>query len=64
MSSRCRRTATRGGVEQAFADTESVLAGSLRPETAVFGFVEAVVFIGILMLGLLYAWRKNALAWR
>jgi NADH:ubiquinone oxidoreductase subunit 3 (subunit A) len=32
--------------------------------TVVFGFVEAVVFIGILFLGLIYAWRKNALVWR
>ena len=33
-------------------------------QTATFGFVEAVVFIGILFIGLLYAWRKQALDWR
>ena len=33
-------------------------------QTATFGFVEAVVFIGILFIGLLYAWRKQALVWR
>jgi NADH:ubiquinone oxidoreductase subunit 3 (subunit A) len=30
----------------------------------VYGFVEAVIFIGILVLGLAYAWRKQALVWR
>lgn len=30
----------------------------------VYGFIEAVVFIGILTIGLMYAWRKNALVWR
>jgi NADH-quinone oxidoreductase subunit A len=28
-----------------------------------FGFVEVGVFIAILALGLLYAWRKNVLRW-
>ncbi len=28
-----------------------------------FGFVEAVTFIAILALGLLYAWRKGVLRW-
>jgi NADH:ubiquinone oxidoreductase subunit 3 (subunit A) len=32
--------------------------------TAVYGFIEAVIFIGILVLGLIYAWKKDALAWR
>jgi NADH:ubiquinone oxidoreductase subunit 3 (subunit A) len=32
--------------------------------TAVYGFIEAVLFIGILVIGLLYAWKKDALAWR
>ncbi|MHB8576840.1 MAG: NADH-quinone oxidoreductase subunit A [Dehalococcoidia bacterium] len=30
----------------------------------IYGFFEALLFIGILVLGLVYAWRKNALAWR
>ncbi len=29
----------------------------------VFGLVEMLVFIGILALGLLYAWRKGVLRW-
>ena len=29
----------------------------------VFGLVEMVVFIGILALGLVYAWRKGVLRW-
>jgi NADH-quinone oxidoreductase subunit A len=28
-----------------------------------FAFVEAVIFIGILVLGLAYAWRKGDLEW-
>jgi NADH:ubiquinone oxidoreductase subunit 3 (subunit A) len=28
-----------------------------------FGFVEMAVFVGILLLGLAYAWRKGALKW-
>ncbi|HKY33702.1 MAG TPA: NADH-quinone oxidoreductase subunit A [Candidatus Polarisedimenticolia bacterium] len=28
-----------------------------------FGFVEMVIFIGILVLGYFYAWKKGALEW-
>jgi NADH-quinone oxidoreductase subunit A len=28
-----------------------------------FGFVEMLVFLGILMLGFLYIWRKGGLEW-
>ena len=28
-----------------------------------FGFVEMMVFLGILMLGFLYVWRKGGLEW-
>lgn len=28
-----------------------------------FGFIEVIVFIGILVAGLLYAWKKGALRW-
>ena len=28
-----------------------------------FGFVEMIVFLGILMLGFLYIWRKGGLEW-
>ena len=31
---------------------------------AVFGLVAALIFIGVLALGLLYEWRKQALEWR
>jgi NADH-quinone oxidoreductase subunit A len=30
---------------------------------AVAGFIEVLTFVLILMIGLLYAWRKNALEW-
>jgi NADH:ubiquinone oxidoreductase subunit 3 (subunit A) len=29
----------------------------------VFGFVEMLVYLGILMLGLYYVWRKGGLQW-
>lgn len=29
-----------------------------------FGFVEMAVFVGILLAGLLYAWKKGALEWQ
>jgi len=28
-----------------------------------FGFVEMLVFLGILVIGYAYAWRKGALEW-
>jgi NADH-quinone oxidoreductase subunit A len=34
------------------------------PEKLVVGFVEAITFIAILVIGYLYAWRKHALEWR
>jgi NADH-quinone oxidoreductase subunit A len=34
------------------------------PEKLVVGFVEAISFISILVVGYLYAWRKHALEWR
>ncbi len=39
---------------------------SLSPELAssmLLGFFEAFIFVGILALGLYYAWRKGALEW-
>jgi NADH-quinone oxidoreductase subunit A len=32
-------------------------------ELRVFGFLEMVAYLGILMLGLLYVWRKGGLEW-
>ncbi len=32
-------------------------------DLGVAGFVEVLLFIGVLSLGLLYAWRKGALEW-
>lgn len=33
-------------------------------QLALFGFIEMVVFIAILLVGYVYAWRKRALEWR
>ncbi len=32
-------------------------------ELGLFGFVEMIVFIAILLVGFLYVWRKGALKW-
>jgi NADH-quinone oxidoreductase subunit A len=32
-------------------------------QVAVYGFLEAALFVGVLFLGLAYAWRKRALEW-
>ena len=32
-------------------------------QLAVFGLVEMLVFVGILLIGLVYAWRKDVLRW-
>ena len=33
------------------------------PDQLLIGFIEALTFIGILVIGYLYAWRKKALEW-
>ena len=32
-------------------------------DLGVFGFVEMLVFIGVLLVGLIYVWKKGALEW-
>jgi NADH-quinone oxidoreductase subunit A len=32
-------------------------------ELALFGFIEMMVFLAILLVGYLYAWRRGALEW-
>ena len=32
-------------------------------QVKLFGFVEALIFVAILLVGYLYAWRKRALEW-
>jgi NADH-quinone oxidoreductase subunit A len=34
------------------------------PDQLLIGFIEAMTFIAILVLGYVYAWRKHALEWR
>jgi NADH-quinone oxidoreductase subunit A len=34
------------------------------PDQLLVGFIEALTFIAILVVGYLYAWRKHALEWR
>jgi len=36
----------------------------LYRDLGLFGFVEMAVFVGILLAGLLYAWKKGALEWQ
>ena len=33
------------------------------PEVKLFGFIEMLVFIGVLVIGFVYAWAKGALDW-
>lgn len=35
----------------------------LYKDLGVFGFFEMLVFLGVLMIGFFYAWRKGALKW-
>ena len=39
------------------------LLGLKRMGLGLFAFVEMMIFIGILLIGLLYAWRKGVLKW-
>ncbi len=33
-------------------------------DLGLFGFIEMAVFVGILLVGLIYAWKKGALDWQ
>ncbi len=33
-------------------------------DLGLFGFIEMAVFVGILLVGLIYAWKKGALEWQ
>jgi len=46
-------------VEVVYLYTFGVLARNL----GIFGFIEATVFVAILVVGLIYVWRKGALEW-
>jgi NADH-quinone oxidoreductase subunit A len=37
--------------------------GVLFRELGIFGFVEMLVFIGVLLVGFVYVWKKGALQW-
>ncbi len=37
--------------------------GVLFRELGLFGFVEMLVFIGVLLVGFVYVWKKGALQW-
>jgi NADH-quinone oxidoreductase subunit A len=47
-------------LESAFLYPWAVLFRSL----GLFGFVEMVIFLGILLAGLIYVWKKGALEWQ
>ncbi|MDP9023652.1 MAG: NADH-quinone oxidoreductase subunit A [Actinomycetota bacterium] len=53
-------------VESVFIFPWAVILGGLEaggPVSATFALLEMFVFIGVLALGLLYAWRKGVLKW-
>ena len=33
-------------------------------DLGLFGFIEMAIFVGILLVGLVYAWKKGALDWQ
>jgi NADH-quinone oxidoreductase subunit A len=37
--------------------------GVLFRELGLFGFVEMLIFIGVLLVGFVYVWKKGALQW-
>jgi NADH-quinone oxidoreductase subunit A len=37
--------------------------GVLFRELGVFGFVEMLIFMGVLLVGFVYVWKKGALEW-
>lgn len=37
--------------------------GVLFRQLGLFGFVEMVVFLGVLLVGFIYVWKKGALEW-
>ena len=49
-------------IEVVFMYPWAVLFEKFNP--VIFGFVEMVIFIGILLFGYIYIWRKGALNWR
>ena len=53
-------------VESVFIFPWAVILGGLGPDDVVtpsFALAEMLVFIGILAVGLIYAWRKKVLVW-
>ena len=48
-------------VEAAFLFPWATVMGDLQP--VMTGFVEMLVFLGVLLLGYVYIWRKGALEW-
>ena len=50
-------------VEVVFLFPWAVSFGAMSREFGVFVLIEMVVFISILVIGWLYAWRKGALEW-
>jgi len=50
-------------VEVVFLFPWAASFGRLSPEFGAFVFLEMLVFVAILVVGWLYAWRKGALEW-
>ena len=50
-------------VEVVFLFPRAASFGIMSQEFGIFVLVEMIVFVGILLLGWLYAWRKGSLEW-
>ena len=53
-------------LEVAFLVPWAAIFGEITstPAVKLFGFVEMMVFIAVLLVGYIYAWKKGALDWR
>ena len=49
-------------IEVVFLYAWAVIFGKFNP--VIFGFIEMLLFMAILLFGYIYIWRKGALDWR
>ena len=50
-------------IETVFLAPWAVVLSKLEPSLRMFAFAEMVVFLAILVVGLVYAWKKGVLKW-
>ena len=64
-ASGCRSTSTPCSSSRSTSRSSSSTSGRSSSASCSFaGFVTMLVFVGVLLLGLAYAWRKGVLSWK